>query len=217
MDGSGVPVIGVSPAAACPTSASQFPDNRENNRESAKFPVNSALAGVNSSSNFKRLQGIPRCLRKRRILKQFQRLAGDFPAVRGTDNFFVRTGNWEFRAGVHPKSETRKGCTQSPAPWDSAAVFAQRRLHSFFRGSSFCQNCTDPQRPVGYPRAGARIWSGRRFRGLIVSASCIRSHALRHVTQDDRNSCGRGATREVLVVPRVAARSRRVLPVKIKF
>jgi hypothetical protein len=58
---------------------------------------------------------------------------------------------------------------------------------------------------------------GRRFRGLIVSASCIRSHALRHVTQDDRNSCGRGATREVLVVPRVAARSRRVLPVKIKF
>jgi hypothetical protein len=78
MDGSGVPVIGVSPAAACPTSASQFPDNRENNRESAKFPVNSALAGVNSSSNFKRLQGIPRCLRKRRILKQFQRLAGDF-------------------------------------------------------------------------------------------------------------------------------------------
>jgi hypothetical protein len=61
MDGSGVSVIGVSPAAAYPISASQFPDNRENNRESAKFPVISALAGVNSSSNFNRLPGIPCC------------------------------------------------------------------------------------------------------------------------------------------------------------
>jgi len=63
MEGSGVSVIGVSPAAACPTSASQFPDNRENNREFAKFPVISAMVGVNSSSNFKCLQGIPCSLR----------------------------------------------------------------------------------------------------------------------------------------------------------
>jgi hypothetical protein len=56
---------------------SQFPANRENNRESAKFPIISALAGVNSFSNFNRLQGIPCCLRKRRILKQFQQFAGD--------------------------------------------------------------------------------------------------------------------------------------------
>jgi hypothetical protein len=42
MEGAGVSVIGVSSAAACLTSVSQFPDNRENNREFAKFPVISA-------------------------------------------------------------------------------------------------------------------------------------------------------------------------------
>jgi hypothetical protein len=44
-----------------PTSGSQFPDSRKNNKEFAKFPVISALAGVNSSSNFNRLPGIPVC------------------------------------------------------------------------------------------------------------------------------------------------------------
>ena len=42
-----------------PDLGSQFPDNRENNREFAKFPVISALVGVNSSSNFNRLQEFP--------------------------------------------------------------------------------------------------------------------------------------------------------------
>jgi hypothetical protein len=59
MEGAGVSVIGVSSAAACPISVSQFPGNRENNREFAKFPVISALVGVNSSSNFNRLQEFP--------------------------------------------------------------------------------------------------------------------------------------------------------------
>jgi len=35
----------------------------KNNREFAKFPVISAMAGVNSSSDFDCLQGIPDCLR----------------------------------------------------------------------------------------------------------------------------------------------------------
>jgi hypothetical protein len=61
-------------AAACPTSASQFPDSRENNREFAKFPVISALVGVNSSSNFNRLQGIPCSLRGGESLSSFNGL-----------------------------------------------------------------------------------------------------------------------------------------------
>jgi hypothetical protein len=78
MNGSDVSVIGISSGRRDgPTSASQFPENRENNREFAKFPVNSALVGVNSRSNFNRLRGIPCCLRKLRILKQFQQPAGD--------------------------------------------------------------------------------------------------------------------------------------------
>jgi len=110
MEGSGVSVIGVSPAAACPTSASQFPDNRENNRESAKFPVISALVGVNSSSNFKRLQGIPCSLMAGESLSNFNGLQAVPCCSRNRELF-------------RPNRELG---IPSPAPWDSAAVFAQR-------------------------------------------------------------------------------------------
>jgi len=78
MEGSGVSVIGVSLGRRDgPTSVSQFPDNSENNREFAKFPVLSAMVGVNSSSNFNRLQGIPCCPPSGESLSSFKQFTGD--------------------------------------------------------------------------------------------------------------------------------------------
>jgi hypothetical protein len=62
------------------------------------------MVGVNSSSNFNRLQGIPCCLRKRRILKQFQQLAGDslLFAEQGivSSEQGISQANREFQAGA---------------------------------------------------------------------------------------------------------------------
>jgi hypothetical protein len=107
MEGSGVSVIGVSPAAACPTSVSQFPGNRENNREFAKFPVLWTLVGVNLSSNFKRLQGIPCSLRGGESLSNFNSLQA-IPCC------------WRNRELFRPNRELG---IRSPAPWDSAGGF----------------------------------------------------------------------------------------------
>jgi hypothetical protein len=69
IPGSGVAVTGTPSATAWPNLGSQFPGNRENNREFAKFPVISALSGVNSSSDLNRLQAIPCCSRNREFFR----------------------------------------------------------------------------------------------------------------------------------------------------
>jgi hypothetical protein len=70
MEGSGVSVNGVSLGRRDgPTSASQFPESRENNREFAKFPIVSAARRRQFVQQFQSPAGNSLHLLKRRILK----------------------------------------------------------------------------------------------------------------------------------------------------
>jgi hypothetical protein len=101
--------------AGCPIAGSQFPDSRESNREFAKFPVVSVIVGVKSCSNFNRLQGIRCYLRRRRIPKQFQRLAG-------ASLLFTEQGIVSSEQGIG---------IPSPVPWVSAAGAQISRFDRF--------------------------------------------------------------------------------------
>jgi hypothetical protein len=108
IPGSGVAVTGTPSATAWPNLGSQFPDNRENNREFPKFPVISALSDVGSSSDFNRLQAILCCSRNReffRLNREFLGVNREFPYAEQYHGAALSCGMIEIAAGATQLAE----------------------------------------------------------------------------------------------------------------
>jgi hypothetical protein len=75
----------------------KFPENREFNREFLRIRDHFSLAGTNFISYFNGLSANSLLCAKPGFLSQFQCVAGKFPVLCGTGNFFA--GNREFFAG----------------------------------------------------------------------------------------------------------------------
>jgi hypothetical protein len=119
--GSGVAVTGTPAATAWPRLSSQFPGNRENNREFAKFPVISALSGVSSSSDFNRLQAILCCSRNREFFRLNREFLGEnreFPYAEQYHGAASSCGMIEIAAGATQLAERIlfRASPQGPAP-----------------------------------------------------------------------------------------------------
>jgi hypothetical protein len=71
----------------------KFPENREFNREFSGFSTDSALRSADFHSHFNVLPSNSLSVQNRQIFSRFQCVAGQFPVLERTGNFFARTGN----------------------------------------------------------------------------------------------------------------------------